>query len=413
MIDFDQFWADADEYRAHAEEYGIPYQEPLPGVSAAEIQRWEKTQGVSLPQALREALSRQNGGRVRYSEVRVLPLDEIQPAADDLWEYACYNEDEIPDRGLVFEFAQEEAFGGRYFLNFNAQGPQGEPSVYLYHSDPGDLDRQAKRLMRFFERMLDVSEKPQVDWSETEQPGVKILARETIDVSSVYGPGGTSEQVLVQTNDALILYTRRMSQEEQSLSKLTLPLPLDPNWAQVRTLRPAPISTHCLHMQPSESDGIVSIDSTRASDGKWKDSTTHGAPIYGYFESTDRNRLMELRKQLFGDQAASQAQAREESQAMFQQQLDTLPPEARMSVMLQAAMKAREEIDRKFQEQYGNLEPPTGELADMAKLLEQRMAEAMNRAQEHMKKNPVDPGLMQRMQDLLKKSMPEEPGKND
>jgi SMI1 / KNR4 family (SUKH-1) len=406
MINFDKFWDESGEHDDDYAAYGRDPEPPQPGVTANEIQTWEQTHGVALPQALREALVRQNGGVVRYSSVRIQSLANIKPASEEFWTYACYPEDEIPDRRLVFEFADQEERGGQYLLNFNARGPRGEPSIYLFFSDPGDLDEDSDSLTSFFADLLDVTEEAQVDWAETERPGVTVLARETIDVSPVFGAGARHEQVLVQDPESLVLYSRLSSKREETLTKLTLPTPLEPNMAAIQPLRPAPISTHSLHIYPTSNDGIVHVESTRASDGSWKTSTTRGAPVYGYFESTDQTKLRALRAQLLGAEADEQARKREESQALFEQHMNSLSPEARRAAMFEAVNRAREEIDRRFTAQFGSTEPPPGEIADLAKLVQDRMADVLGRAQADAVKNPPSPRTMYHIINMLKHAVP-------
>jgi len=59
--------------------------DPGAGVTAEEITAWEQEHGVRLPDVLRQALARQNGGYVRDSQFRVWPLEEIVPPDDEFW----------------------------------------------------------------------------------------------------------------------------------------------------------------------------------------------------------------------------------------------------------------------------------------------------------------------------------------
>jgi hypothetical protein len=68
-IDFDHFWDESDEGKR-------------PGITQEKVAAWEARHGVALPKVLRAALKRQNGGLVRYSTVRVLPLEKMAPAED-------------------------------------------------------------------------------------------------------------------------------------------------------------------------------------------------------------------------------------------------------------------------------------------------------------------------------------------
>src|SRR5439155_9518911 len=83
MIDFDRFWSEPgcapgmtkEETEAYLRQQvgGIPLEalapqgalDPGPGVTSEEIDAWEQEHGVRLPDVLRQALARQNGGYVR------------------------------------------------------------------------------------------------------------------------------------------------------------------------------------------------------------------------------------------------------------------------------------------------------------------------------------------------------------
>jgi hypothetical protein len=405
MINFQEFWEDTvpnDEDHG----YGNEPEPPRPGVTGQDIIAWEEQHGVALPSSLRQAFAVRNGGVVRYSSVRIEPLERIKPADDDFWEYANHDAEAMPDRRLVFTFADDEDSGGQYLLNFNALGPRGEPSVCIYHSDPGDVDEASASLAEFLARLLAVSSGPAVNWAEIDSPGLTILARETIDVSPVFGRGAEYEGVLAHGADALVLFTHLRSKQQETIIKLTLPLPLDPNSALLRPLRPGPISTHCLHLQPTRTDNILHVQSTRASDGKWKTTNMRGAPIYGYFESKDRDVLTSLRARLLGEQAANAMSERERSEAQFEQELNSLSPDARRAAMIQAALKAKEEIDRTFTEQFGTLEPPRGELANLAQLMQARMAEALARVQAGAANAPPDPKTQNIIGEMLTRILP-------
>jgi hypothetical protein len=405
MIDFDRFWADCDETEA-ADDSGLA--KPLSGAFVHELQGWEKRHGLTMPIALREAPIRQNGGVVRYSSVRILPVEEIQPASKEVWEFVSYDEADLPDRTLVFEFASDDESGGQYYLNFNARGRHAEPGVYVFHSDPGDMEEAAGSLSRFFERLQEVTASPQVDWSETNHPASSLLGQETVDVSPVYGLEVRYEQVLRLQGELLLLYSHLPSNEEERLIRLTLPLPLDSEAAMIQPHRPAPISTSVLHLRPRNTAGIVEIESTRTRDGYWKNTTTHGAPIYGWFESIDASKLRKLRIHLLGSDAARRAEEREASQTRLVQQLDSLAPEERRSAMLQAALKMHAEMNGNFQAPMGtgSLRPSPPELAGLAEKIKSKLADVIQRAQEQIAQHPPDRQTQEQIEEPFRKSIP-------
>lgn len=405
MIDFKRFWMDGGRYDGDFEDDDeIANQtgdETPPGLSKKQIAAWEKKHGVKLPEVLRKALAIRNGGCVRNSSIDVLPLEQIEPVDDEFWEWAAFDDvEEALDHDLVFVFGEESETGARAIMNFNARGPQGEPSVYFdYHGESTDL--QNDTFSGFFAAMLASADEPSVDWSETEQ--LEIVARESIRVAGNYkGQPASLDQVLAREKKALVLFTRERSSEGETLTRTTLPLPLDASWAEISPLRPAPIPTYALHLQPEESDDIIEQQSETNDDGRWKNSTGHGAPIYVTFESTDRERLEDLRKRLLGAKGASRAQARQASQAEFEQTLDTLTPEQQTAAMMQVALAMKDKMDREFGAGLGDTNDMPPALAEAAKAMQKKMQEMVQKAQEQIAANPVDAKTMRRLEDLLK-----------
>src|SRR5262249_32880058 len=155
--------------------------------------------------------------------------------------------------------------------------------VLEYHSDPGDLDRRAKSVTKFFARMLETFEGPLVTWSETES--LEEIARETIDLSEFYKEPAKKEQVLGRQAGPLVLFTREQALSGEHLTKTTLPEPLDRRMAMIQPFRPAPIGTYGLILQPEKSEGILELDSQQTPEGQWKNHTSRGVPVYVQFES--------------------------------------------------------------------------------------------------------------------------------
>jgi hypothetical protein len=86
--------------------------------------------------------------------------------------------------------------------------------------------------------------------------------------------------------------------------------------------------------------------------------------------------------------------------------MNSLSPEARQAALLQSALRMREEMDRKFTQQFGSLEPPSGEIADLAKLVQERMADTLQRAQSRLANTPPDPETMRHIEAMLKQMIP-------
>jgi hypothetical protein len=423
VIDFDRFWAEAgcfpgmtrEQAEAQLQQMGawlesmpgasgkfdmsaVPGMSASPGVTEEQIADWEHTRQVQLPDVLRRALMRQDGGFVRDTQFRILPLEEIDRPDDEFWEWVNYEKEEVPDRNMVFQFAEDES-GGVYLLNFAAGAGDREPGIFVHHSDPGDMDRCSKSITKFFDGMLQTFDSPSVDWSKAE--ALAVIARETIDLSPLHGGKPASkEQVLGRQGKAIVLFTREQTPVGETYSQTTLPEPLLHQAAMLQTYRPAPVSTFSLMLQPENIAAIVHVESQRTGDGRWKNSTSHGNPVCVLLESADRGRLEALRRELFGKKAADRAQAQEVRQQKMQSQLDGLSMDERQAAMYQMMLKMREQL--------ANLRgagptvpadaPP--ELAALQESLQQKLREAEERAKEHISKHPLGPEIMRQFGEI-------------
>jgi hypothetical protein len=416
MIDFDRFWAEPGSFPGMTREQAeaqlrqmgawleslpgasgkfdmsmVPGLTAAPGVTDEQIAAWESEHGVSLPQVLRQALMRRNGGFVRETQFRILPLEEIDNPDEEFWEWASYDEEEVPDRTLVFRFAEDE-FGGECLLVYGADETEREPGVFVYHSDGGDLDRCSKSVTRFFSRMLETSESPSVDWPEVST--VETIARETIDLSPIHGGPAAKEQVLGRQEGAFLLFEHEKSPAGESYSKTTLPGPLLKQAAMLQPCRPAPVSTYSLMLQPENTEAIMRVESQRTGDGQWKNSTSHGTPICVLFESTDRGRLEALRRDLVGKKAADRSQAVESRQQKLQSTLEALSPDERQSAMFQMMLQMREQLQNMHLAGSSLPADAPPELAALHESLQQKLLEAEQRAKEHLSRHPLGPEIM-------------------
>ena len=403
MIDFDRFWAEGNSPYVEEDEDEEETEVPS-GVTPGEILAWEGQHGVKLPEPLRAALGIRNGGYVRDTDVEVLPLDQFEPVDDDFWKWTEIEEDEAPDHGLLFAFGNEAQSGGTYLLNFNERGPEGPPSVYIdIHGET--TYRINDSILGFFEAELASDAGPSVDWSEAES-SPSVVARESIDESALHdGEPASNDQILAREGGALILFTRHRSPEGESLTRTRLPLPLDTDAFEVPRTRPAPIGTFILHLQPEQTEGIVHARSERIDDGRWKNSTGRGVPIFVMFESTDRGRLEAVRTEVFGVEGAASIQARYDRQAEAEAMLGTLTPEQRSAAFLQAALNRREEVQAQFAAS-GGLDDLPPELAEAARLMRLRMEQMAEMVRQRAAANPPDAETIQRVEGYLRDQGP-------
>jgi hypothetical protein len=356
---------------------------------------------VKLPEPICTALLKRNGGFVRGAPIHIAALEEIMPVDDDYWLHTEITDDQAPDHDLLYTFGYETEVGGTFLMNFNTRGPTNDPSVYLdMHGESTYLLSDSVR--GYFEAALATAGGPSVHWEETESHP-DVIARDTIDCSALHdGEPAALEQVLARQGEALILYVQERSPGSETLTRTTLPLPLDPDWAQVRPRRRAPVATFGLHLQPAENAGIVYARSERSGDAGWKNSTAEGSPIYAMFESTDRARLESLRTQLLGTKAAAHAQEIHDRQTAFQDLLATLTPEQRTAALMQEAMKLKAETDRRFAAQFGDLGSAPPDVAQAAENLRRTFEQMAEQARKKAAANPLDPEVLRKIQEHLR-----------
>lgn len=285
-IDFDHFWDTHNDELRDA------------GVSDDDIGMWEARNGVKLPESLAAALRRQNGGLVRYSSVWLHPLDQVTRSDGGLLGWVAPNRTEVSDRNLVFTFAHDDE-EPVYVLNFNTNGPTGEPSVYSAQGDPPDFRLEANTTAEFFSTLIAVSPVPAVDWSEIGRLDV-VLLQDKVDVSVMQ-----TEIVLGRLSGTLVLYTHDVDPWNEWYTKITIPEPLNPWFAFVFKYPPFINMPYFLHLSPRDPAGVISVESMRTSDGNWKTSVDYGVPVYVDVLCNNMSRLRSLRRELLGKGAVA------------------------------------------------------------------------------------------------------------
>jgi hypothetical protein len=374
-----------------------------PGVTEDQIAAWEKKHRVKLPKLFREVFQQQNGGGVRDSDVCINALGGIEPI-DTVMLFEELYEDEFKDKRLVFEFGSDGG-EGVYLLDYNARGPNGEPAVYLDIRDSGELDKVANSVDKFFGKLLKSSDGAEVDWSEAER--LPVVASERMDLTGHYhGMPASLDQVLCRDARNLVLFVRRRVGDEETLARTVLPEPLS-SACSIQPIQPGQTNIWTLNLQPRDSEGIVQIESTRTSAGRWKNRTSHGVPIYESIWSADRERLKKLRAELLGTKRAARVEEEESAQQELQDKLASLPPAAQRAALMQMAMQSQAESERLFQEKLPNIGAPPPEMAAMMALMQGKLKEMQRRAQEEAAQHPVDPELRKLMERMAKRLRPD------
>ena len=381
MIDLDRFWMDEGGDRIDVDE-----NEEGRGATPDELAEWEEKHGARLPGLLRKALAIRNGGRLRDVPIDVLPLDRIKPVDEDFSEHADV-EEEVEDWGLVFAFAEHAEVDLGFLLDYNANGPQGEPSVATYTHGDIEIEPAADSFAEFMAAHVETDEAPAVDWNETVD-APDVLDREVVDVANWGGGPLRLEQVLVRRGGGLIFYTRQTDAATEELSRTTLPGPIVAGLASINAYRPPPDATLALHLQSEELDGIVYIASSRSGDGGWRNSETHGAPCYVAFESADRGRLETLRSTVLGADAGV-AETRQASQDAMNARLAAMTPEARTAALFQAATELTRETSAP--EPGSTSETSFHGLTSLSEILRRKIAEASQERRGRRRDRPRNP----------------------
>jgi hypothetical protein len=278
--------------------------------------------------------------------------------------------------------------------------------VYLAFRDCGELSRVADSVDEFFGDLLKSSDGAEVDWSEAER--LPVLARERLDLTAHYrGVPASLDQALCRAAGALVLFVRRRVGDEETLTRTTLPEPLVADLCSVQPVQPDRTDIWTIHLQPRRSDGIVKTEATRTSAGRWKNSTSHGVPIYDSVWSADRGRLKTLRAELLGPERAARIAERDDAQQELQARLDTLPPAARRAALMEMARQATAETDRLFQEQFPGIGEPPPEIAALTAIMEGKLREARRRFQGEAAQDPLDPETRRLIERVRKLSRPD------
>jgi hypothetical protein len=405
MIDYDRFWAEAGclpgmtalqtEKTLQLGDAGfaafMAERAPRPAATGAQIKAWEKKRGVRMPDVLRQAFSRHDGGHVRGSQFRILPLAEIGPIEDDtFWDFASYEEKHVSDRTLVFRFAEDEETSGSFYLVF-ARGPEEEPGVFEYHDDGGDLARCSASITKFFTRMLQSDEAPTVDWSESKR--LPVVAEETIDLTPLHGEPSAKVQILARQDETLVLFTHERSPHEERLTRTLLPLPLEEQMAWVRPFRPEPLATYSLILQPQEREGIVELESKRTEDGRWKNAKSNGVPVCVMFESSDKARLEGLRREVLGERAAARAQAEDQRLEKMQQVMGGMASREQRAAGMQMFLQMMGQAGGPMSPGTPPPENLPPEAAALQAILQQRMHALMENAKGVLGEHPLGPEI--------------------
>lgn len=294
------------------------------GVTPKELDKWQKSNGVKLPQFLREALLVQNGGKIRYSDIEIHPLQKFTIPDEDFWDFA--ETDGFKRSEQCFEFATDTSDGRPFYvLRYKAKG---EPTVHHHYND-GSVYKTAPRIEDFFKDLIVVDAKPAVDWSE-----IKTLDKVLFQEKTMMKLGRsktTVECVVGRRGGKLFHYRHEISEAEEIYVKERFSEPLDADEAHIQTYPGGPV--YALRLYSKKCDGNVQVQSHRMADGTWKNRDAGNASTD--VQSADRERLVQLRRQLLGKKGATKAEAFDQSMgewAALGQKVQEMPKDSRKAV---------------------------------------------------------------------------------
>lgn len=303
-------------------------QSPARGASRDRILKWEAERGVKLPKLLRKVYREHNGGLVRSTQLELYALEQIVPPDERAW--ATLGGDgadaaAFTDHSRVLIIGWDNEAGGQYFLNYNECYDDEDPSIWSCTGVGTGIRRVSPSASRYLKKLATASDKPEVDWEESER--LEVLAEDAVDESAWLPPGTVSRYLLARGDGVLVLYRESLDfgTGGKRLTRIELPLPLDVETMILRQRRMDGPWT--LQLQPKRSAGIIYIESTELPDGGWRNRRSKGAPAYDVFESESKEKLEELRVELIGEKAAKECEAEDDRMVAFQRRVSQSSPD--------------------------------------------------------------------------------------
>jgi SMI1 / KNR4 family (SUKH-1) len=395
MADPQQFWSRDDEDSAAAS-----------GLSREQLRECGARFGVRFPDSYVELFAVQNGGQVRDEDLYLFPLPTSETPADfgivSTVEQIIQDdefarelvEDELGDPQLVLLIAGDD--GHTYHaLDFNVNGPQGEPRVVWLNFECTDCDEVSQSFAGLVEELTRADDTCAVDMREILR--LQVIAHVTIDYEYEDGEREHVDQHLCDAGDALVLFVDENGPDGHELSRVEITRPLNADACVITSRRPKPNQTFMLMLEPEDDEEILWTTSRETGDGRWKNSTTRGVPIYAEFESTDKSRLQELRLQLLGGEVSERAAAEEE----WHERVEEMSEEEMEAAFPHLMLQMMGEMDRLVSDLDPNDAPD--EMKNMMKQMQQLKAKMKADLEQHAAGSDApDPELL----DLLKQMMP-------
>jgi hypothetical protein len=127
-----------------------------PPISKAEIQAWERENGLQLPGCLAKALAVNNGGQVRGTELVIEPLENLSVLDDEQWDQHLSPDNQEEEEFKDVDRSKLVLIGDCYGCGVVLDYCQGaEPRLLAMHHNLGGVlrDERSGTLDEFIESL--------------------------------------------------------------------------------------------------------------------------------------------------------------------------------------------------------------------------------------------------------------------
>jgi len=238
-------------------------------------------------------------------------------------------------------------------------------------------------MFRFlFKLIFGGNDSPSVDWSEIDS--LRVIARETA-TDGYYRT--TVEQVLCETGDVLVLFTR--VGDGELLARTTIPKPLNPEQALIKRFQPEARSFG-LHLGPDDGCESPEVVCRRTRFGLWKDEELDDFACYTQLQSDDFARLEQVRAQIVPGPVPESVLAQERWDA----KLESMTEEERSVAFAQMMLEGTHRVNEMMAREHPDLGPPPPDLADAAEAIEERKARIVKDLKQRVGDQSPDPDML-------------------
>jgi hypothetical protein len=243
---------------------------------------------------------------------------------------------------------------------------------------------------KFMSRLLGADLEPAVSWSESES--MQAVARISVEVPRGFSGKETMEQVLCDSGNGYVLFTRRVS--SGMLSRISFGKQLNGREMRLAEWQPGPPPAYRLQLSPLDGATVTYAMARPTWFRLWhNESHTDLGPGICSIDSTDREVLKDLRHKFLDGKIPDSLQTEEE----MWQRVNSLSSNDRRAAMAALAMQSLGAVDRAFHEAH----PDAGPVPEGLKPLFDRVQNQIQEINRTAAGQPVDPALADLMQRLV------------